>query len=71
MAATDPDRRTSAASLAARERHYGADDPRTRTARADVAEQKLTAYVRQVVADAPDLTAEQRSRVAALLLTTH
>ena len=70
MANTPRSERLAAAGrAAAMERHHGAEDPRTRHARASLAEQKLTDYVRQVVAAAPEMTAEQRSRVAALLLT--
>lgn len=46
------------------------DDPAVKAARADLQEAKLAEYIKQVVAQAPPLTTEQRSRLAVLLLAS-
>ena len=54
--------------LAANERHHGPDDPRTEDARREVRRLGLREHIQRVVDEAPPLTAEQRSELAALLL---
>lgn len=55
--------------LAAFTRHHGPHDPRTETARGELAEAKLADAIAKVVATAPPLTAEQRNRLATLLMS--
>lgn len=45
-------------------RHHGEASPGTRR---DLAAERLAAYVRRVVAEAPPLSDEQRAKIAALL----
>ena len=66
---SNPKVRTARAVLAATERHHGPDDPRTADARREVLRLSLLEHIEKVVADAPPLTVEQRSALAALLLT--
>ena len=66
---SNPRVRTARAVLAATERHHGPDDPRSADARREVRRLGLLEHIEKVVADAPPLTAEQRSELAALLLT--
>ena len=51
-------------------RHRGQDDPVTLAARRDLHAAKLEDHIRQVVDEAPPLTAEQRDRLAGLLRST-
>jgi hypothetical protein len=55
------------ARTAALTRHNGADAPDTLAARGELAAANLAAYIEKTVAAAPQLTADQRSRIAALL----
>lgn len=55
--------------LAAITRHHGPDDPRTAAARSELAEAKLADAIAKVVESAPPLTAEQRNRLATLLMS--
>jgi len=55
--------------LAAITRHHGPHDPRTATARGELAEAKLADAIAKVVESAPPLTAEQRNRLATLLMS--
>ena len=66
---SNPTVRTARAVLAATERHHGPEDARTQDARREVRRLSLLEHIEKVVADAPPLTAEQRSALAALLLT--
>jgi len=50
-------------------RYRADDDPQVVAARRALRDARLEDHVRKIVADAPDLTAEQRSRLAVLLLT--
>lgn len=54
--------------LAALTRHHGPHDPRTDAARSELAEAKLADAIAKVVASAPPLTAEQRNRLATMLM---
>ena len=65
---SNPSVRTARAVLAATERHHGPDDPRTADARREVRRLGLREHIQRVVDEAPPLTAEQRSELAALLL---
>ncbi len=49
-------------------RYRPADDPEVVDARRALRDARLEEHVRKLVADAPDLTAEQRSKLAVLLL---
>lgn len=53
--------------LAILTRHRGPDAPEVAAARRDLAAQKLEDHVRAIVAQAPPLTDEQRTRIARLL----
>ncbi len=55
------------ARVAALSRSRTADDPDMIAARRDLAEAKLSAYIAQVLAEAPPLSIEQRTRLAELL----
>ena len=55
------------ARVAALTRHRGPDDPALGDARRDLAAERLTEYVRRMVASAPPLTPEQRDIITALL----
>jgi hypothetical protein len=48
-------------------RHYGAEDPRTVAAERDLKAAGLEQHIREIVDTAPELTAEQRDRLALLL----
>jgi hypothetical protein len=67
MAARDVARRRTASTVAAIERHRGPDDPRLPDLRRDLRAAELAEHIQKVVDAAPPLTAEQRSRLAALL----
>lgn len=56
------------AQLAAQYRHHGAHDPKVVALAAQYKADRLEEAVRRVVAEAPPLTAEQKTRLAALLL---
>lgn len=60
-------RRRAAAVVGALHRHHGPDDPRLADARRDLRAAELEEHVRRIVAEAPPLTDDQRSRIAALL----
>ncbi len=51
-------------------RYRAADDPEVINARRALRDARIEDHVRKLVADAPDLTAEQRSKMAVLLLTS-
>ncbi len=56
--------------VAALTRHeHPADSPEVIAAKRDLAESNLESAIRRVVATAPPLTAEQRNRLASLLMT--
>jgi hypothetical protein len=61
-----PDERSTRARLAANRRHHP-DDPETERLAADFKADRLAAYIRRVVDEAPLLSPEQRSRLAVLL----
>jgi hypothetical protein len=61
-----PERRTQRARVAALARHHPDQAEPRRTLKAEVAER----YIRELVDTFPPLTAEQRSRLAVLLLTS-
>lgn len=50
-------------------RYRPADDPEVVDARRALRDARVEEHIRKLVANAPDLTAEQRSRLAVLLLT--
>lgn len=58
---------TKRARLAALHRHRGADDPAVVEAAADLAVEGLAEHIARVVDTAPTLTADQISRLRALL----
>jgi hypothetical protein len=63
-------RRRAVATLAATEKHHGPDDPRVADARRDLKAAEAyehAEHVRRIVDTFPPLTAEQRSKIAALL----
>jgi hypothetical protein len=49
------------------QRHRPPDDPAIADARRDLAAASLEEYISRIVAEAPPLTEDQRSRIAALL----
>ena len=51
-------------------RYRASDDPEVVDARRALRDAKIEDHVRKLVADAPDLTAEQRSKLAVLLLAS-
>jgi hypothetical protein len=53
--------------LANTARHHSDDQSKIASARADLAEAKIADYVERVLAEAPPLTDEQRTRLAELL----
>lgn len=61
----DPSRRRLQAQVAAATRHQSTELDNLRR---ELAEDKLTAYIKQVVDAAPPLTPEQRGRLAQLLV---
>jgi hypothetical protein len=56
------------AQVAASKRHRGADDPRSMDAVRELRETMLAEHIQRIVAQAPPLSAEQRNRLAVLLL---
>ena len=56
------------AQLAATKRHHGADDPRSIEAVRVLRETMLAEHIQRIVDSAPPLSAEQRNRLAVLLL---
>ena len=68
MAARTPSRRSTASTVAAIERHNGPDDPRLPDLRRDLRAAELEEHIRHLVDEAPPLTAEQRLRLAGLLV---
>lgn len=67
MPAHTPTHRRAAATVAAVQRHGGADDPRLPDLRRNLRAAQLEEHIRRVVDAAPPLTDEQRERIAALL----
>ena len=67
MAATDPRRRHLSATVAAIERHNGADDPRAAELRADLKAEALREQIRRDVASWPPIPAAVRAELALLL----
>jgi hypothetical protein len=63
----DPDVASARARVAVLCRHHPESGERIADARRDLAAKKLAAYISRVVAEAPPLTPEQRTRLAALL----
>jgi hypothetical protein len=59
--------RTHRARVAALTRHHSKDDPKVVDATRDLRAASLEQYIRQVVAEAPPLTNEQREKLAMLL----
>lgn len=55
------------ARVAALSRSRTTDDPELVTARRELAAERLAAYIKNTVDTAPELTPEQRQRLAALL----
>ena len=53
--------------VASLSRSRSSDDPDYLNAKRDLASEKIAAYIERTVAEAPPLTTEQRSRLAALL----
>lgn len=68
MAARTPARRSTASTIAAIERHNGTEDPRLPDLRRDLRAAELEDHIKQLVDAAPPLTAEQRLRLAGLLV---
>ncbi len=64
MPAKSPQLRKASARAGAAVRH---GHPDADAARADLAVERITSYVERVVASAPELSAEQRDRLALLL----
>ncbi|GAB2865436.1 hypothetical protein [Lentzea nigeriaca] len=62
-----PETLSARGTLARRTALFGPDDPRTEQARAAFRSERYLAAVAASVAAAPPLTAEQRSRLAAIL----
>jgi hypothetical protein len=56
------------AQVAASKRHHGADDPRSIQAASVLRETMLAEHIQRIVDSAPPLSAEQRNRLAVLLL---
>jgi hypothetical protein len=56
------------AQVAASKRHRGADDPRSIEADRVLRETMLAEHIQRIVDSAPPLSAEQRNRLAVLLL---
>lgn len=48
-------------------RYYGADSPQARQAAEELAAAKASIYIERILAEAPPLTPEQRTRLAELL----
>ncbi|WP_344054452.1 hypothetical protein [Microbacterium lacus] len=59
---------TERARVASLSRSRSADDPDLIAARRDLRAARIEDYIQRVVATAPPLTADQRSRLAALLV---
>lgn len=68
MAARTPSRRSTASTIAAVTRHNGPHDPRLPELQRDLRAAELEDHIRQLVDAAPPLTAEQRLRLAGLLV---
>ena len=56
------------AQVAASKRHHGADDPRSIEAVRELREAMASEAIQKIVSATPPLSAEQRSRLAVLLL---
>jgi hypothetical protein len=67
-AAPSPEVSHRRAQVAASKRHRGADDPRSIDAVRVLRETMLAEHIQRIVDSAPPLSAEQRSRLAVLLL---
>jgi hypothetical protein len=65
-----PTKHQARARVAALSRHRASDDPDLSSARADLLVVGAEDYIRKLVDSAPPLSAEQRSRLAVLLLTS-
>lgn len=65
-----PSPRQQSGRLNALTRHRGASDPAVLEARRDLAAVTLEEHIRRIVDTFPPLSAEQRSRLAVLLLAT-
>ena len=59
--------RSSGNRVAVTVRHHGPNAPQTVAARRDHAEVRIADFIRRTVDQAPELTAEQRDRLALLL----
>lgn len=66
-APASPERLRASSRLALTTRHHGPDDPRIPELKRDFAAEQLADHIRAVVAAAPPLTDEQRTRLSALL----
>ncbi|MBC3193844.1 hypothetical protein H7X46_22540 [Pseudonocardia sp. C8] len=66
-----PEQRRERASLAARTRHRGPDDPSVDDDRRRFAVDRLADHIREVVESAPAPTAEQIERLRGLLPSLH
>jgi hypothetical protein len=62
-----PERHKLAGKLASSTRHHGPESPQARHYKRDLAAVQIEDFVRKVVDSAPPLTAEQQTRIAALL----
>jgi hypothetical protein len=69
LPALTPAERTARARYGALARHRGTGDPDTVGARRDLRAARLEASIRAAVTEAPPLTYEQRTRLAAILRT--
>ena len=69
-AAPSPEVSHRRAQVAASKRHRGADDPRSIDAVRVLRETMLAEHIQRIVDSAPPLSAEQRNRLAVLLLRT-
>ena len=67
MATSNPVRQRLVSTIAAIERHHGPGDPRLDPLRAELATVGLAEHIRQTLAAAPPLTAEQAGRIRAEL----
>jgi hypothetical protein len=67
LAAHSEARRKAACRVSLSTRWHGPDDPRTQEARRDLHAAELEYHIRRLVDQAPPLTDEQRTRLAALL----
>jgi hypothetical protein len=67
MAARNPRSRELSSGIANRSRHHGKDDPHLAELRRDLQAERQKDLIRQIVDQAPPLTAAQRDNLATLM----